>query len=90
VHPAHQRRGVALQMYQHVLDLMRARGVKHVTAETEGHSARDPLRRAYERAGFVGVPVVRYVADLGMPSRFRGGASAPSAAHSRPNPSFAS
>jgi ribosomal protein S18 acetylase RimI-like enzyme len=69
VHPAHQRRGVALQMYLHVLDLMRARGMKYVTAETEGHSARDPVRRAYEKAGFVPVPIVRYYANLGMPSR---------------------
>ena len=68
VHPAHQRRGVALQMYRHVLDLMRARGMKYVTAETEGHSPRDPVRRAYEKAGFVPVPIVRYYADLGMPS----------------------
>jgi len=69
VHPAHPGRGVALQMYLHVLDLMRARGIKYVTAETEGHSARDPVRRAYEEAGFVPLPIVRYYADLGMPSR---------------------
>lgn len=68
VHPAHQRRGVALQMYLHVLDLMRARGMKYVTAETEGRSPRDPVRRAYEKAGFVSMPVVRYYADLGTPS----------------------
>jgi GNAT superfamily N-acetyltransferase len=73
VHPAHRGRGVALKMYLHVLELMRARGVKYVTAETEGHSARDPLRRAYEKAGFVALPIVRYVADLGIPSRIRAG-----------------
>lgn len=69
VDPAHQGRGVAVRMYQHVLDLMRARGVRYVTAEAEGHSVRDPLRRAYEKAGFVALPIVCYVADLGTPSR---------------------
>jgi len=69
VNPAHRRRGVALQMYRHVLDLMRARGMKYATAETDGHSASDPVRRAYEKAGFVPMPIVRYYADLGRPSR---------------------
>jgi ribosomal protein S18 acetylase RimI-like enzyme len=64
VHPAHQGRGVASRMYAHVLDVMRGQGVKYATAETEGDSANDPVRRAYEKAGFLALPVVRYFVDL--------------------------
>lgn len=65
VHPAHQGRGIASRMYGHVLDSMREQGIEYVTAESEGDSANDPVRRAFENAGFVAMPVVRYVADLG-------------------------
>ena len=64
VHPAHQGKGVASRMYVHVLDVMRAQGVRYVTAETEGDSAHDPVRRAYEKAGFLAVPIVHYFLDL--------------------------
>lgn len=64
VHPAHQGRSLAPRMYMHVLGLMRAQGIKYVTAESEGDSAHDPVRRAYEKAGFVAMPIVRYVIDL--------------------------
>jgi len=43
VHPAWQGKGIGSLMYQHVLDAMRAQGLKYATADTEGDAcARQP------------------------------------------------
>ena len=67
VHPARQGKGIGTLMYDHVLDAMRAQGVKYATADTEGDTSHAPARRVYEKLGFVAVPMVHYHMNLGQP-----------------------
>ncbi|MBV8810492.1 MAG: GNAT family N-acetyltransferase [Acidobacteriaceae bacterium] len=64
VHPAHQRRGVGTLMYGHILDLMREMGIKYVQVGTGGDPSHAPARRAYEKFGFVPLPLVHYYKKL--------------------------
>ena len=64
VHPSRQAKGIGTSMYQHVLEAMRARGVKYVTADTEGDASHATARRVYEKLGFVAVPMVHYFKRL--------------------------
>ena len=50
VHPARQGKGIGTLMYDHVLDAMRAQGVKYATADTGGDASHAPARRVYEKA----------------------------------------
>jgi hypothetical protein len=43
---------------------MKAAGVKMAVAETGGEDGHAPARRAYEKAGYTGLPLVRYFKDL--------------------------
>lgn len=52
VHPKHAGRGIGTRMYEHVLALMRERGMALATVGTGGDPAHAPARRAYEKAGF--------------------------------------
>jgi ribosomal protein S18 acetylase RimI-like enzyme len=65
VHPA--RQGVASSMFDHVLGVMGAQGVKYVTADVGADACHAAVRRAYEKAGFVAVPTVHYYAKLPGP-----------------------
>jgi GNAT superfamily N-acetyltransferase len=67
VHPARQGKGIGTLMYGHVLDAMRAQGVKYATADTEGDAPHAPARRVYEKLGFVAVPMVHYFKRLVNP-----------------------
>ena len=67
VHPARQGKGIGTLMYDHVLDAMRAQGVKYATADTEGDVSHAPARRVYEKLGFVAVPMVHYFKRLVTP-----------------------
>jgi GNAT superfamily N-acetyltransferase len=67
VHPALQGRGIGSLMFNHVLAAMRAQGLKYATADTGGHSCHAATRRAYEKVGFVAVPMVHYFMKLGAP-----------------------
>jgi GNAT superfamily N-acetyltransferase len=67
VHPARQGKGIGTLMYDHVLDAMRAQGVKYATADTEGDASHAPARRVYEKLGFVAVPMVHYFKRLVTP-----------------------
>ena len=52
IDPSHQGLGLGTAMYEHVLDLFRARGLRYASVTTgldEGHAS---ARRAYENAGF--------------------------------------
>jgi GNAT superfamily N-acetyltransferase len=79
VHPARQGEGIGSLMYSHVLDAMRAQGLKYATAETGGDSSHAPARRAYEKVGFVALPMVHHFMGLDgrarAPRRSRGPAS---------------
>ena len=64
VHPAHQRKGVGTVMYAHVLDIMQSVGVKYAHVGTGGDASHAPARRAYEKCGFVPLPLMRYYKKL--------------------------
>lgn len=64
VHPEFQKRGIATALNQAALDEMKAAGMKMAVAETGGDEGHTPARRAYERAGYTGLPTVRYFKDL--------------------------
>ena len=51
-------------MYDHVLYKMKTAGVKYVQVGTGGDSAHAPARRAYEKSGFVPLPLVRFYKKL--------------------------
>jgi ribosomal protein S18 acetylase RimI-like enzyme len=84
VHPAQQGKGIGTLMYRHVLDMMSARGAKHATADTEADPSHAPVRRAYEKAGFVAVPTIHYFTKLRDPgATVPGRAARPSRAKKR-------
>ena len=64
VHPMHQRKGVGTRMYKHVLKEMKARGVKLVVVGTGGDRSHLPAKRAYQKCGFVALPLVKYYKAL--------------------------
>jgi ribosomal protein S18 acetylase RimI-like enzyme len=64
VHPEFQKRGIATQLNQAALDAMKAAGMKMAVAETGGEEGHAAARRAYEKAGYTGLPLVRYFKDL--------------------------
>jgi len=64
VHPEFQRRGIATQLNQAALGAMRAAGMKLAVAETGGDDGHAAARKAYEKAGYTGLPIVRYFKDL--------------------------
>jgi ribosomal protein S18 acetylase RimI-like enzyme len=64
VDPEFQKRGMATLLNQAALDAMKAAGTKMAVAETGGEDGHAPARRAYEKAGYTGLPLVRYFKDL--------------------------
>ena len=64
VHPAHQRKGVGTTMYGHILAIMQSVGVKYAHVGTGGDPFHAPARLAYEKCGFVPLPLMRYYKKL--------------------------
>ncbi len=64
VHPSHQGKGIAAQMYARVFEILQAEGLKFAQVDTGGDEAHIPARRAYEKSGFTPVPVVHYFKKL--------------------------
>ncbi|MFO8034280.1 MAG: GNAT family N-acetyltransferase [Candidatus Bipolaricaulota bacterium] len=64
VHPDHQNRGVGTELCRAATQDMKERGMELASVETAGDSSHLPARRAYERAGYVGLPLVRYFKSL--------------------------
>jgi len=60
VHPAHQGQDIGTQLSLHALDRMREAGMTLAIVETGGDPSHAPARRSYEKAGFTGLPIVRY------------------------------
>jgi GNAT superfamily N-acetyltransferase len=65
VHPAHQRQGVATGLNLHALRFMEDKGMKLAQVATGGDPGHAPARRAYEKAGYIPLPLVRYYKALG-------------------------
>jgi ribosomal protein S18 acetylase RimI-like enzyme len=64
VDPAHQRRGIGGRLVEHAVEHLRRAGVRLAVVATGGDPGHAPARRAYERAGFTGLPLVRYYRAL--------------------------
>ena len=64
VDPDHQRRGVADRLIAHAVDGMRRAGLRLAVVATGGDPGHAPARAAYEKAGFTGLPLVRYYQAL--------------------------
>ena len=64
VDPAYQKRGIGGELNDWALDLMKERGMKLAVVGTGGDPGHAPARRSYERAGYTGLPLVRYYKDL--------------------------
>ncbi|GAA0813417.1 GNAT family N-acetyltransferase [Spirilliplanes yamanashiensis] len=64
VDPAHQRRGIGDALIGHAVDRMRAAGATVAGVVTGGDPGHGPARRAYEKAGFTALPLVRYYRAL--------------------------
>lgn len=84
VHPAHQGKGIGSLMYSHVLDVMQSQGMNYAKVGTGGDSSHVPARRAYEKVGFVPVPLVNYFRDLSIPDPIRRIASPTGELRTRP------
>ena len=64
VHPDYQKRGIGTSLCVFALEEMAQRGMTMAKVETGGDDAHAPARRAYERAGYTALPVVRYFKEL--------------------------
>jgi GNAT superfamily N-acetyltransferase len=64
VDPAHQRQGIADALITFAVDRMRAAGAQLAEIGTGGDPGHEPARRAYEKAGFTPLPLVRYYKAL--------------------------
>jgi ribosomal protein S18 acetylase RimI-like enzyme len=64
VHPEYQNRGIGTDLNVFVLEKMKESGVKLAVVATGGDPGHAPARRSYEKAGYTGLPLVRYYKDL--------------------------
>jgi ribosomal protein S18 acetylase RimI-like enzyme len=64
VHPEYQNRGIGTQLNLFSLAKMKESGMKLAEVATGGDPGHAPARRSYEKAGFTGLPLVRYYKDL--------------------------
>jgi len=64
VDPAFQNRGIGAALNEFALAEMKARGMTLAVAGTGGDPGHAPARTAYEKAGYTGLPLVRYYKDL--------------------------
>jgi ribosomal protein S18 acetylase RimI-like enzyme len=64
VDPHVQRQGIGTALTSFAVRRLRAAGVRLAEVGTGGDPGHAPARRLYEKAGFVGLPLVRYYARL--------------------------
>jgi ribosomal protein S18 acetylase RimI-like enzyme len=64
VHPEYQNLGIGTELNNYALDKLRESGMKMARVETGGDPSHAPARRSYEKAGYTGLPLVRYFKDL--------------------------
>jgi ribosomal protein S18 acetylase RimI-like enzyme len=64
VDPLVQRQGIGTALTAFAVQRLRDAGVRLAVAATGGDPGHAPARRVYEKAGFVGLPQVRYYARL--------------------------
>jgi GNAT superfamily N-acetyltransferase len=64
VHPAYQNHGIGTQLNLFALQELKAGGMKLAVVGTGGDEGHAPARRAYEKAGYTGLPLMRYYQKL--------------------------
>lgn len=64
VHPEYQNKGIGTELNNIALEKMKASGMVMAVVGTGGDPAHAPARRSYEKAGYTGLPLVRYYKDL--------------------------
>jgi GNAT superfamily N-acetyltransferase len=64
VDPLVQRQGIGTALTRFAVQQLRDAGVRLAVVGTGGDPGHAPARRVYEKAGFVGLPQVRYYARL--------------------------
>jgi ribosomal protein S18 acetylase RimI-like enzyme len=64
VHPEYQNRGIGTELNVFALEKMKESGMKLAVVATGGDPGHAPARRSYEKAGYTGLPLVRYYKDL--------------------------
>ena len=64
VHPEHQNCGIGTQLNLFALEKLKESGMKLAVVGTGGDDGHAPARRSYEKAGYTGLPLVRYYKDL--------------------------
>jgi len=64
VHPDHQNVGIGTALSDFALQTMKEAGMKLAVVGTGGDASHAPARRAYEKSGYTGLPLVRYYKNL--------------------------
>ena len=64
VHPDYQNRGFGTALNHFALQKMRETGMELAVVGTGGDKGHAPARRSYQKAGYTGLPLVRYYQDL--------------------------
>jgi ribosomal protein S18 acetylase RimI-like enzyme len=64
VHPDHQNDGLGTALNELALEKMSEAGMKLAVVGTGGDEGHAPARRSYEKAGYTGLPLVRYYKKL--------------------------
>jgi ribosomal protein S18 acetylase RimI-like enzyme len=64
VHPENQNHGVGTELNLFALQKFRESGMKLAVVGTGGDEGHAPARKCYEKAGFTGLPLVRYYQAL--------------------------
>jgi GNAT superfamily N-acetyltransferase len=64
VHPDYQNQGIGTELNNFALARMQEAGMKLAVVGTGGDPGHAPARRSYEKAGYTGLPLVRYYKDL--------------------------
>ena len=64
VDPKAQGQNIGTELNLHALDFMKENGIVFAEVGTGGDPGHAPARRAYEKAGFTGLPLMRYYKKL--------------------------
>jgi ribosomal protein S18 acetylase RimI-like enzyme len=64
VHPEYQNLGIGTELNIFSLREMKEAGMTMAKVETGGDPSHAPARKSYEKAGYTGLPLVRYFKDL--------------------------
>ena len=65
VHPDYQNDGIGTALNELALEKMVEAGMNLAVVGTGGDEGHAPARRSYEKAGYTGLPLVRYYKKLG-------------------------